>query len=205
MALADIDRSAVIDAIEEFDRLGRDTFLRRHGFGRSRAYLLRYRDKLYDSKAIIGVAHGYLGYGSGPISPTQFSRGEATVARILRSLGFEVQVSAVPPSLVMADNVSPEGFAYWWVNNEQTYSHEIGGNYLWSPTERSDRGAQRILREHDARAPRRHRVRFRWGRGQGRRCLIRSCDPRAEARRVWCGRRCMEQRRMASYSRILPA
>src|SRR4249920_2952544 len=22
---------------------------------------------------------------------------------------------------------------YWWVNQNQTYQHEVGGNYLWSP------------------------------------------------------------------------
>ena len=22
---------------------------------------------------------------------------------------------------------------YWWVNQNQTYRHEIGGGYLWSP------------------------------------------------------------------------
>lgn len=27
---------------------------------------------------------------------------------------------------------------YWWVNQKQTYRHEIGGGYLWSPKRRSD-------------------------------------------------------------------
>jgi len=22
---------------------------------------------------------------------------------------------------------------YWWVNQNQTYKHELGGGYLWSP------------------------------------------------------------------------
>ncbi|WP_109465266.1 HNH endonuclease [Albibacillus kandeliae] len=140
MALSDIDRAVVLTAIEEFDRLGRDGFLQRYGFGRSRAYFLRHGGKLYDSKAIIGVAHGYLGENWGRLSATQFSGGEATVAQTLRGLGFEVQVSAVPPGASRADNLSPEGFAYWWVNNKQTYSHEISGGYLWSPTERRDGG-----------------------------------------------------------------
>lgn len=140
MALSDIDRAAVLRAIEEFDRLGQDTFLQQHGFGRSRAYFLRHGGKLYDSKAIIGVAHGFSGGDRGPLAATQFNGGEATVAQTLRGLGFEVEVSAVPPVAAAADNVSPEGFAYWWVNNKQTYTHEIGGNYLWSPTERSDGG-----------------------------------------------------------------
>lgn len=27
---------------------------------------------------------------------------------------------------------------YWWVNQKQTYRHEIGGGYLWSPKRRAD-------------------------------------------------------------------
>lgn len=140
MALSDIDRAAVLRAIEVFDLLGRDAFLQQHGFGRSRSYFLQHGGRLYDSKAIVGVAHGYLGDDQGPLPATQFSGGEATVAQTLRGLGFEVQVSAVQPTAFAADNISPEGYASWWVNNKQTYTHEIGGNYLWSPTERSDGG-----------------------------------------------------------------
>lgn len=74
------------------------------------------------------------------MSAIQFSGGEATVASTLRALGFEIQVSDTSKTPSSHDNVSPEGFAFWWVNNKQTYAHEIGGNYLWSPTERSDGG-----------------------------------------------------------------
>lgn len=28
--------------------------------------------------------------------------------------------------------------SYWWVNHTQTYSHEVSGGYLWSPTLRAD-------------------------------------------------------------------
>lgn len=139
MALSDIDRAAVLRAIEEFDGLGRDAFLGQYGFGRSRTYFLRHGGKLYDSKAILGVAHVYLGGGRSALTAGDFSGGEATVAQTLRYLGFEVQVSAVPsvPATPLG-NVSPEGFAFWWVNNRKTYAHEIGGNYLWSPTTQSD-------------------------------------------------------------------
>jgi hypothetical protein len=27
---------------------------------------------------------------------------------------------------------------YWWVNQNQTYRHEVAGNFLWSPKRRSD-------------------------------------------------------------------
>lgn len=123
MALSDIDRSAVLRAIEEFDRLGRDAFLQQHRFGRSQSYFLRHGAKLYDSKAIIGVAHGYSGEDRGSLPAAQFSGGEATVAQTLRGLGFEVQVSGAQPTAFAADNISPEGYANWWVNNKQTYTH----------------------------------------------------------------------------------
>lgn len=138
--LSNIERAAVLRAIEDFDRLGRDEFLLQHGFGRSRAYFLRHEGKLYDSKAIVGVAHGYSGAERGALAPTQFTGGEATVAQTLRGLGFEVQVSTTQPIVAPAGNVSAEGVAYWWVNNKQTFSHEIDGNYLWSPLQRSDGG-----------------------------------------------------------------
>lgn len=30
---------------------------------------------------------------------------------------------------------------YWWVNQNQTYRHELGGSYLWSP-KRNANGAR---------------------------------------------------------------
>jgi len=27
---------------------------------------------------------------------------------------------------------------YWWVNQNQTYSHEVSGGYLWSPKRKSN-------------------------------------------------------------------
>jgi len=33
---------------------------------------------------------------------------------------------------------------YWWVNNKQTFEHEITGNYLWSPIKRRDGGASKF-------------------------------------------------------------
>lgn len=140
MALSDIDRSAVLSAVAEYDRDGRDAFLQKHGFGRSRAYYLLHDGKLYDSKAIVGVAHGLSGAGRAALRASEFTGGEVTVAHTLRSLGFDVQASNVQKAISSAENVSPEGVGYWWVNNKQTYSHEIGGNYLWSPTVRSGGG-----------------------------------------------------------------
>ena len=40
-------------------RLGRDAFLKKYGFRKSKQYLLLYKEKNYDSKPIYGVAHGF--------------------------------------------------------------------------------------------------------------------------------------------------
>ncbi|WP_093797971.1 hypothetical protein [Streptomyces sp. Wb2n-11] len=57
MALTDITTTEILCAIEEFDRVGRESFL--HGrFRPARRYLLAHNGRQYGSKAIVGVAHG---------------------------------------------------------------------------------------------------------------------------------------------------
>jgi 5-methylcytosine-specific restriction protein A len=77
-------------AIAEFDVLERAAFLQKYGFRRSRGYFLQYNGKPYDSKAIAGAAHAYVGSGFQPLSPSEFSGGDKTVAKRLRDLGFVV-------------------------------------------------------------------------------------------------------------------
>ena len=89
MALSDLTASAVVKAIEEFDRLGRNSFLKKYGFERARKYVLQKDGHSYDSKAIAGAAHGYLP-GHTALKPNEFSGGEATVQRTLEGLGFVV-------------------------------------------------------------------------------------------------------------------
>src|SRR5260370_21841997 len=86
------DPTAVTAAIDEFERLGRTSFLEKYGFGKSREYMLRdpSTGKLYDSKAIVGAAYGYAFPDDGPLRAEDFSGGEATVERVLSDLGFEV-------------------------------------------------------------------------------------------------------------------
>jgi 5-methylcytosine-specific restriction protein A len=91
MGLRDITRAAVLEAIAECDRLGRDEFLAKYGFDRARSYLLIHGGKAYDSKAIVGVAHRFLP-AERALAARDFSGGEATVGRLLRGLGFTVQV-----------------------------------------------------------------------------------------------------------------
>jgi hypothetical protein len=93
MAFTDItSRQAVLDAIAEYDRIGRPAFLEKYGFRESREYRLAYDNLLYDSKAIVGVAHGYQFPKAGPLQYKDFSGGAATVKPLLERLGFSVVV-----------------------------------------------------------------------------------------------------------------
>ena len=88
VTLGDVTRAGVLAAISEFDRLGRDAFLRSTGFGRARAYYMEHDGHLYDSKAIVGYAHR-ISTGT-PLEAGDFSGGDKTVAQRLETLGFKV-------------------------------------------------------------------------------------------------------------------
>lgn len=86
--------AAVLQAIAECDRLGRDAFLEKYGYGPARSYFLEHEDRRYDSKAIVGVAFGFQFPDEGPLENTQFSGGASTVQRKLEELGFSIAVLA---------------------------------------------------------------------------------------------------------------
>lgn len=88
--LSDITNASVRLAIEEHDQLGREGFLAKYGYRPAKSYLLEYRRRLYDSKAIVGVAYGYEHPAQGPLRSREFSGGESTVEALLTGLGFEV-------------------------------------------------------------------------------------------------------------------
>lgn len=83
-------RKAVIDAIAECDRLGRDKFLALYGFKHAELYILRHDGAEYDSKAILGVAHRFQFPARGPLGYKDFAGGKTHAARHLVRLGFEV-------------------------------------------------------------------------------------------------------------------
>ncbi|MEU6989680.1 HNH endonuclease [Streptomyces sp. NPDC046465] len=91
MALGDggIGRAEVLRAVGEFDRIGRDAFLRKYGFQPARTYLLVINGRYYDSKAVVGAAHGFLP-GRGPLLAREFSGGRDHAAKLLGALGFQV-------------------------------------------------------------------------------------------------------------------
>ena len=79
----------MLDAIAEFNRLGRDQFLKKYGFGHARSYLLVHDGQEYDSKAIVGAAHGYARPNWRPLKADQFYGG-VPVKRLLERLGFRI-------------------------------------------------------------------------------------------------------------------
>ena len=81
---------AVLSAIGEYDRLGRDAFLKKYGYHKAVSYLIVHKDHKYDSKAIIGVAFGYQ-YSTLPLTNDEFSGGKVTVEKALTRMGFSVK------------------------------------------------------------------------------------------------------------------
>ena len=106
-ALAQLTRHAILTALDEFQRLGRDEFLRRYGYGEARDYLVVHpvSGLACDSKAIVGVAYGVQFPERGPLLPKDFSGGAATVAKLLRSLGFELTTPQDTGDAATAANV----------------------------------------------------------------------------------------------------
>jgi len=89
VALRELSQREILQAVAEYDRLGQDRFLEKYEFGAARSYLLVIDGKTYDSKAIVGAAHGFLP-GQKPLAASDFSGGAATVGRLLSRLGFQV-------------------------------------------------------------------------------------------------------------------
>jgi hypothetical protein len=91
MAVGELtSRDAVLAAIAEYDALGQEAFLAKHGYGRGLRYYLVHEGRRYDSKAIAGVAYGYQCPDRGPLSRMQFTGGAASVVRRLERLQFHV-------------------------------------------------------------------------------------------------------------------
>lgn len=81
-------RDAVLDAIGEWDALGREAFLQKYGYGSAKSYFVQHNGRAYDSKAIAGVAVGKQFPDRGALRNNEFSGGES-VKQKLESLGFE--------------------------------------------------------------------------------------------------------------------
>jgi 5-methylcytosine-specific restriction protein A len=108
MALGDLSSKAAVDkAIREFDSMGRDRFLAKYGFGPAHTYFLVHAGNHYDSKALVGAAHGFQ-FGK-PLRSQDFSGGQATVRPKLESLGYTVVAQKITKSSsALPEEVPPE-------------------------------------------------------------------------------------------------
>lgn len=138
MGLADLtEPAAVLKAIEEAERLGRQPFLDKYGFSPSREYFVRHDGKLYDSKAIIGAAHGYQYPDRGPLRSSDFSGGEQTVQRKLEQLGFAVAIEAASPE-------TEDGFSPAQRNDPEAAQRLMES--LYSDANEREQAASRLVR-----------------------------------------------------------
>ena len=127
MALRDLsDPQAVIDALDEFDRIGRAAFLKKYRFGRAQRYLLRRGSRLYDSKAIAAAAHGY--QFERPLRNQELYGGLSSAVPKLRELGFEIvdTVPQVDSGAAFDPGELVEGDIYSWDDLAELFGFQPG-------------------------------------------------------------------------------
>ena len=111
-------------ALGEWDEIGREEFLQRHGLFGAFKYVIFQEGRQYDAKAILVRSARYQ-ENDDSISITDFGTTEATIAKPLRRLGFVVADK---------DDVRKR---FWWVNQNKTREEfEVG--FLWSPLSKRD-------------------------------------------------------------------
>lgn len=119
-------RKAVEEAIAECDELTRDAFLKKYRYKRSRLYPLEHNGKVYDSKAIAGVAFGKQ-HGT-PLKSSEFSGGLATVVPLLRNLQFLIRDTAHPARVLRIGKI------YYRKDLLRVYGGQLQRG-IWTPKE----------------------------------------------------------------------
>lgn len=88
VTLGDVTRGGVLAAAAEFDRVGRDEFLKSAEAGPDPVYFVQNDGKFYDLRAIVGYAHD-ISTGV-PLRPGGLRGQDNTAAQRLEGLGFKV-------------------------------------------------------------------------------------------------------------------
>lgn len=81
-------KESVLKAIREFDALGRKAFLDKYQFGEAKDWFLVLDGQRYDTKPILGAAHGF--EKGVPLRFNEFTGGPPTIKK-LEELGFVVE------------------------------------------------------------------------------------------------------------------
>ena len=84
-----VSHADVVQAIQEYDRLGPEQFFSTHGFAPTTTYDLVWETRLYPPKAILGTAYEL---ASGErLASSDFEGGKAGAVKVLGELGFTVE------------------------------------------------------------------------------------------------------------------
>ena len=91
-----VNRTEVLRAMQEYDRLGPEAFFAAHGFAQTTTYELVWDERRYPPKAILGTAYEF---ATGQrLASGDFEGGKSGAVRVLGKLGFAVQERAKPPA-----------------------------------------------------------------------------------------------------------
>ncbi|WP_159792368.1 hypothetical protein [Puerhibacterium puerhi] len=83
-----VTRQHILKALAEYDDRGKDAFLGVYGFQPSPASTLVHESRVYDAKAVLGVAHRY---ATGRVAMAEeLEGGKVDPIAILRKHGFEI-------------------------------------------------------------------------------------------------------------------
>jgi 5-methylcytosine-specific restriction protein A len=126
-------REAVLIAVAECDKLGREAFLAKYGYKKSRKYPLIYEGNEYDSKAIAGVAYGIQFNTS--MTPYEHSGGVNFCVPVLQKMGFEVK-DAVQATMPTAES---EGRNPNWTRDELLLALDLYLNHRKTPPAKNSR------------------------------------------------------------------
>ncbi len=129
MGMKDVTAAGVRRAVDEYEQLGREQFLLRYAFGPARSYFLHLDEAWYESKAIVGAAHGFDRPDLGPLRSSEFSGGAASVGALLARLGFGVE-KRPPHHRVVGDDGAPVDATFEVVRQGELWAvtlHSRGG------------------------------------------------------------------------------
>lgn len=84
-----VSREHVLQAIDEYDRLGPERFFSKHGFAPTTTYELAWEAGHYPPKAILGTAYEFATRER--LASDDFEGGKSGAVKVLERLGFAIR------------------------------------------------------------------------------------------------------------------